>query len=487
MPRVYRFYDNESIFVVIEAQDATIEVYRRGSESLVWEDITDLAVKDGFYVRDSEGQPSYFKIDEGKLLRAYYHTNGRPLFTMGQQLLQRKNHEDRTKIESIEKRFQPFSRTDEVVPTLLSEETILTEIQDFKQRQEFAKKERILTLADIKSEDAFSMIIKNRIMLQLAPLGSSEPKEIAAFIQALMRNINYSIAEDDIISIDCRNRWLFNYDFIAKELMNFPDKTVADYHHQVEEYLRLILAQLLSMSRDVTTHDVHIQTSPIHGEKNAYQYWMSKLFAHSCQADEIAAERDLFLVDLMSPNSQCHLDLRQIFKNFDKLQKIHFLKYLAERFSCNYKSLFDDYRSYWQMLDLDLLEDPQTMLEFEEVDAEDATVSPETLKTKVLFNSFIQFQQDYLKTPCPKYLFRWIWAVCDFVYRMCAWMDTYCLGIGQANHLYKNIIQADVSHAFFKKELNMGDGVDFSKELSQKFRDVIWGNDSPSSEVSRDV
>jgi len=47
------------------------------------------------------------------------------------------------------------------------------------------------------------------------------------------------------------------------------------------------------------------------------------------------------------------------------------------------------------------------------------------------------FTNSYRQTPCPSYLFQWMWDVCDYIYRLCAWMDTYCLGLGQANELSK--------------------------------------------------
>ena len=413
------FYDKKYLYAVIKEQDQ-IKLFRKQdpAPAVIWELLPQSEYINGLWVRDADDAKAYFDINGNQLRHIrqagqalHYVEDGKrqqnksALIIAEIQARLGQNFEDEFNTINIESR-----RLD------LEGQTIIAEIVAQQKQEDMHRKIRILSLADTAAGNHFLAMVKQDISRHLQVIADLEPAEISALISALIANKSFTIADSDAIRTDLRNSWLFDYDFIAKQLLTFPNKTIGAYQHAVFCYLANILAQL---DASIERPNLETSISPTHGFKHASQYWISKLNL----GDDIATipdseERPAVIIEALN---RIEPELTPIVKRCNPSQKRELLYIIATKFSFDKESLFY------------LARENYPEFELHDIEIDDAPQQEEPVLNEVL----TAFKVSYRQTPCPPYLFQWMWDVCDYVYRLCAWMDTYCLGLGVANKLSK--------------------------------------------------
>ena len=407
------FYDNEHLYAVIKEQDQ-IKLFRKQdpAAAVIWELLAQSEYINGLWVRDEQDAKAYFDINGNQLRHIrqaghalHYVENGK-----------RQQNRSTSIIAEIEGTLSTTFVTKFETLNIerrglnLDGRKIIAEIVAQQKQEDMQRKMRILSLADTAADNDFLAMVKQDISRHLQVIADLEPAEILALISALIANKPFTIADSDAISTDLRNSWLFDSDFIAKQLLTFPNKTIGAYQYAVFSNLADILDQL---DASIERPNLATTISQIHGHENASQYWISKLNL----GDDIATIPDSaqrFEI-ILSALARIKSELTPIVQGCNPAQKQQLLDVIASHYGCDKAILFDQAQDYWEELGLD------------------APQQKEPVSNEVL----TAFTNSYRQTPCPPYLFQWMWDVCDYVYRLCAWMDTYCLGLWEANKLSK--------------------------------------------------
>ncbi|NDH08532.1 MAG: hypothetical protein EBY16_02730 [Gammaproteobacteria bacterium] len=412
------FYNNEHLYAVIKEQDQIKLFRKQDPASVIWELLPQKEYTNGLWVRDAHDAKAYFDINGNQLRHIRQAGHALHYVEDGKQQQQKKKSIIAEIEGTLSTTFVTKFETLNIERRRLDLEgpTIIAEIVAQQKQEDMVRKMRILRLADTAEVDDFLAMVKKDIISHLAVIADLEPAEISALISALIANRSFTIRDSEAISTDLRNSWLFDYDFIAKQLLTFPNKTIGAYQHAVFSKLVDILAEFDEL---IERPNLETSISKIHGLKHASEYWISKLNLGGHIATIPDSEQRLAVI--IEALNRIEPELTPIVQSCNPSQKRELVYIMSKRFDCDKQGFFFLLQAHY----------PAWGLDARAID--DAPQQEEPVLNEVL----TAFTNSYRQTACPPYLFQWMWDVCDYVYRLCAWMDTYCLGLGEANELSK--------------------------------------------------
>jgi hypothetical protein len=435
-------YDNDAFYFVTD--DDGIKFYRKQRvDGALWQESH--LPEDGLVVNDSTHKRVFIKEKEAKLLRIFPCGFGAYGCSLGGTM-----HKDRKAISLGEQKIKSSPEI-EACPLFggQSDEAIESEIRSDLERAQnqkklFEEQRRLakLSLANYACQDTFEAMVKQDILDNLGFLAKYDEADIVLFIQAMLNLDNFFLPDDgEVKSIDIRRKWLMDDDLLSLKLDAFPDKAIFDYLQCV--------ATLLKESFQMDCSSNLVERPRLSAFKTARQYTFDKLFEDFNPED----------VELKTILIQTKIDV------------------VRDKFFSRFPQNEANITWFYQALETKFRQD---FPEPSKANLREALISASTPVHQVepqhqLLVALDAFKQFYQASNCPRFLAQWMWNVVSYVYRICAWLDTYCLKLGQGNALMKQFSDSQADHSFFQKCLGLNQHDPFDDAISAHVRQIILG------------